>query len=381
MLVAGGVTTLLLTTMAGAFGPLRARQHYAAALSALGENRLSDTIAHLDRATEADPQDPFFQHRAAMTLLEQRAGADPARQNALTREAVNRLEQSLATGAHEEFAHFNLGWLKLDLGQPNDAARHFIRAARLVPDKGGVYFGLGLALHAMGQRATAIRAFALEIINDPRALTSPTWEIPLLAEMLPDLRAEVANQFKALASQVPRAAAVNAWTKWWWGEQIPPAALQPAAGPEAARFVTVLSDLEAGRPLPAAPDIAWSRVYAAWQEARRRPPPAAPEFFLPVANGDGALAAALARRTDRHRDSFRGFLTAATEDEPALIRTSRRQRSGYGVLALHPAGPPLTDAFGVQENRVASELAGALFPPKGWLPGRFLLASLPGDPR
>jgi len=51
------------------------------------------------------------------------------------------------------------------------------------------------------------------------------------------------------------------------------------------------------------------------------------------------------------------------------------------VLALHPEGPPLQDAYVVQENRVATQFAAALFPRKGWLPGRFLLALLPGNSR
>src|SRR5436305_12591748 len=41
-------------------------------------------------------------------------------------------------------SHFNLGWLSLDDSQPAAAARHFSAAARIVPDKGGVYFGLGI---------------------------------------------------------------------------------------------------------------------------------------------------------------------------------------------------------------------------------------------
>jgi hypothetical protein len=44
---------------------------------------------------------------------------------------------------------------------------------------------------------------------------------------------------------------------------------------------------------------------------------------------------------------------------------------------LHPEGPPLYDLYVVQENRVITEFAAALFPAKGWLPGRFILPLLP----
>ena len=63
--------------------------------------------------------------------------------------------------------------------------------------------------------------------------------------------------------------------------------------------------------------------------------------------------------------------------EPSLLLTSRRQRVGYGVLALHPEGPPIADLFVVQENRVITDFAAGLFPAKGWIPGRFLLPLLP----
>ena len=98
------------------------------------------------------------------------------------------------------------------------------------------------------------------------------------------------------------------------------------------------------------------------------------------ADGGRTARGSLARRATRHPESFRAFLTAGTEDEPALVRTLRRERTGYGVLALHPDGPVLHDLYVVQENRIATGFASALFPPKGWLPGRFLLALLPPEP-
>ena len=61
--------------------------------------------------------------------------------------------------------------------------------------------------------------------------------------------------------------------------------------------------------------------------------------------------------------------------------TLRRSRTGYGVLTLHPEGPVLNDLYLVQETRVIADFAAGLFPPKGWLPGRFLLALLPPEPR
>lgn len=96
-------------------------------------------------------------------------------------EAVSLLRQSLAHNPDQEIAHFNLGWL-LVVRDSVAAEIHFLAAARLVPDKGGVYFGLGLARLNQGRREEAERAFAFECLHDPAFLVSPWWRAPGLAE-------------------------------------------------------------------------------------------------------------------------------------------------------------------------------------------------------
>jgi len=95
-------------------------------------------------------------------------------------QAVALLNQSLALNPDQEIAHFNLGWLLL-VADPAAAEKHFREAARLVPDKGGVYFGLGLARLNQGNRAGADRALALECLNEPLFLASPWWTVPEIA--------------------------------------------------------------------------------------------------------------------------------------------------------------------------------------------------------
>ena len=96
--------------------------------------------------------------------------------------AIVLLRESLALNPDQEIAHFNLGWL-LVIADPIAAERHFRAAARLVPDKGGVYFGLGLALLNQARSDLAARAFALEGLNDPAFLASPYWREPAIAAM------------------------------------------------------------------------------------------------------------------------------------------------------------------------------------------------------
>ena len=99
---------------------------------------------------------------------------DLARNPANAEQAITLLRESLSLNPDQEIAHFNLGWL-LVVRDPSAAARHFRQAARLVPDKGGVYFGLGLAELNQGRSDAAARAFALECLNDPSFLSSPWW--------------------------------------------------------------------------------------------------------------------------------------------------------------------------------------------------------------
>ena len=146
-----------------------------------------------------------------------------------------------------------------------------------------------------------------------------------------------------------------------------------------ARFLSVLPAISRAERIPAL-NARWANAYTAWQNVNETDGPPPPDAFLPATHGDRTFAAALGLRAQQHRN-FRAFLAAPSDDQPQFIRTLRRQRIGYGILALHPEGPPLTDRYVVQENRVTAELAAGLFPAKGWLPGRFLLALLPENSR
>jgi len=114
---------------------------------------------------------------------------------ALPREPANAaraaalLDASLALNPDQEIAQFNLGWLLVGR-DPAAAEKHFLAAAHLVPDKGGVYFGLGLARLNQGRRDAAARALALECLNDPAFLASPWWREPAVAAMRAAMRAE-----------------------------------------------------------------------------------------------------------------------------------------------------------------------------------------------
>ncbi len=354
---------------------LAGRARYEQALTALAAGDATAAAAALDRAADLAPHDPFYRHQLAGLALDGPAAGAANEARARQRAAIAAFEHGLAAGVHLEIAHFNLGWLRLGFGEADAAARQFAAAARLVPDKGGVYFGLGLAHLAAGRKADAVRAFALEPLNDPRHLTSPAWEIPLLAELRPAIRAETLRLADDLAPRFAPARTTAAWLRWWTGTGTEPPPANLAFNTESATFVSAWPTLAQRAPLPPAARVyPWADAYESWRHG------GGADRFLRLSGGDAAYAAALARRAQRAAD-FVAFLRAPAGDDPALVRTFRRERPGYGVLARHPDGPPLRDAYVVQEHRLAADVAAGLFPRKGWLPGRFLLALLPPDPR
>lgn len=375
-LAVAGVAVVVALPLPATLRELRAGHAFDRALTALAAGHGDEARAALEAASALAPHDPFFdQHQAHLLVQARHQSTDPAARTALTRQAVALLERSLRPGVHEEYAHFNLGWLLLDLSDPAAAARHFTAAARLVPDKGGVYFGLGLALLEQERLRDAVRAFALEAINDPRSLTSPAWEIPALSIHLPAVHQEIVALYARLRGEFPAAETTEAWTRWWSGDPaVPDTALRPHNA-ESAAFLAALPAMRRKEALGGTPPFGWAALYAAWR--------AAPGggHFTAVARDEPKLADALRRRATTFPDDFPAFLHAPVGEEPALLATYRRARPGYGFLARHPEGPFLTDVHVVQENRAVSTFAAGLFPRKGWIPGRFLLALLPGAAR
>lgn len=353
---------------------LAGRYRYDQTLTLLGNGRLEPALERLASAARIAPHDPYYRHQLAGLLLKQRGDTtDPTTRAELIDRAHDQLSRSLGTGTFAEYAHFNLGWLSLERAEPLRAAAHFHAALREAPHRRGACFGLGLALRAAGHEADAVRAFALEWLNDPSAFTAPLWEWPDFAPLRPQVEAETLRLLAELESAHPAAPFLRDLWRWWSQDGPIPAAGYNA---ETAAFVRAVSALQTGSVLPAdATPYAWGRLLQTWQS----PDPAA--AFAALNPRQPGLAAALARRAARHpAPDTHGFFTAGLENETVLLANERAVRTGYGVLALHPDGPVLADLYVRQQHRLVSEFASTLFPPKGWIPAADLLARLPPVP-
>ncbi len=351
---------------------LFARIAYEQALTALGENRLADAVTSLEQSAARAPYDPYYRHQLAGRLLAMRAASvDATERERLATTAAEHLRLSLAAGCFTEFAHFNLAWLALESGAPRLAANHFRTTLALAPHRSGAYLGLGLALRAQRENAAAVRAFALEWVNDPFAATSPQWTHPELAVFRPSVAREAAAILDELAPAHPTATYVSTLWRWWdEGDPLPTGA--PTR--ETQDFVASLIALQQGQsPAPGVRAYPWGRLLDTWQQS--------PGDFSRLAARDPAFSAALARRAAQHpAPDVHGFLAAGPEGEENLVVAIQSARSGYGVLALHPDGPVLTDLAVRTRPRVVSAFASTVFPARGWVPARELLARLPAEP-
>jgi O-antigen ligase len=282
--------------------PARAGQPRGAALAVAGfATVMLATIVGLGRS---DPTP-----RLNALALADTNRATPQRDTAL-------LQQSLALNPDQEIAHFNLGWL-LVVDDPARAARHFSTAAHLVPDKGGVYFGLGLARLNAGDRAGAARAFALEALNDPVFLLSPWWKNPQVESVQGATLQQVAADADQLAAALPAAT--------WAGREL--------------RYV---------------------RALAAWTAGQ-------------VDGGVVAAAADTAERRDFFRQHPRPEILATIG-----AQTLRRERIGYPVLMRNLDLAPPVDLWTITESSARQSPLAYLWPEKGWLPSPLLVALLDG---
>lgn len=173
---------------------LAARRAYDQALDRAERGDASGYASGLRRAIALAPGDPYYPHLLASWLATGHPLSDT--QARPPDEAAALLRQTLALNPDLEYAHYNLGWL-LVTTHPDEAAEHFIRAARLAPQRGEVYFGLGCARLNLGDVNGAGRAFAAEWLLNPAFAWSPLWRQSPFDALKPRVHALAAAAVRA----------------------------------------------------------------------------------------------------------------------------------------------------------------------------------------
>ena len=359
---------------AGAWqGRARARFHEAVAAVRQGDAVAFDALA--EAAHRLDPKNPFYPeklgawHVEALVRSTNSAAADLHRAK-----AIRWLEATLEAEPDAEYAHFNLAWLKLE-SAPDAALRHFHRAAHLVPDRKGVYWGSATALAALGHAREAAEALALELMLDPGWLQAPS---PWLREPFPELRSnavEHARQFLDTAAHETGAPWLRqkADTLGWL-------ARHPVDSGEGrivhAAVWRALTIAPGGDEPPVSADSApWELVRAAWRSGsageKRRLLIQASYRSTRKVPAEERLRAWVERVS---LDSWAEVVRA----EPAweLLSGYRRQRSGYNLIARHAEGAKPADLPNYEENTFYETFFAPLAGLKSDVPSPFFLREL-----
>lgn len=200
VLTAGLGAVLVMPALLATARDVAARSAFAEALDHASVNATGGYVTALRRAAELAPGDPYFPHLLAAHLA---TGHPFATAHTPSLSAARTLlERTLADNPDLEYAHYNLGWLLLE-SDPAAAASHFLHSARLAPERGAVFAGLGFARIQMKDTDGAIRAFATEWLLDPATAWSPLWTEPPLDVLRPRIR--------LLAAKAARARGMDPW--------------------------------------------------------------------------------------------------------------------------------------------------------------------------
>jgi len=352
------------------FSDAKARARLDHGLTALESGDSDAYLVDIADAIEHAPWDVFYRNQLAMFWLREASLFDGAdEQNAARRVAVDALEGSLVVDQAQEFPHFNLGWLQFQ-ENPVQAIDHFYAAARLVPDKGGVYFGLGVSYREGGDLESAARAFALEWLNDPIAMTTPVWENPDFTSLRPMIVEALAQHVVALQSNPivssddqETARYVLELARWWTGADPGEERLVATTTGERGKFFRALAfeGIETS-----VAESRWEHLLKIWRSSNA---PAELERRAAAVGLQPAEVSVFQRwlvAVPPGPDPFRAPLVG----DPALFPVLRNTRPGYGVLMRNQDGLILTDVYVRQINRIARDFIPFLFPQKGWLDSR-----------
>jgi len=347
----------------------RAWWHGNQGFAALGREDVSGLIKHLKAAHQLAPWEPYYPYQLGWNLgnLSLR---DREQAQWLIQGGIDGLQQGNQAAPYQEFGRTNLGWLLLTQ-DPKSAMQSFIQAARLVPAKRGMFYGLGVSLLVQNQPDLAMQAFTLEVLRDPIFITSPIWKLPdfqpyysLVCDRL-DAQLTRWLQAQPSTSLTLRLRQIRGSLRWWRGN-LPGAAADWQA--IAAPISQLLLDLAPGKSvssvvgqLPANGRFSSSDsgklAIAAWLDAAHRLDWLRQAWIvsrreIPTAETLQTLADSMTRSAN--------FDQWLKRDSPS--QTYRRERSGFGQNSRHVEGSVPVDFMSVVENQAIATFFPQLFP-------------------
>ncbi len=329
----------------------RAWQLSSQGFTALAGKKIDVFENALYRAARLAPEESYYPYQLGWNLAD--IGMATNNPNLISR-GIDNFRRANDISPYQEFGHSNLGWLLMG-ANPVESMQSFIKSARLVPAKRGVFYGLGLSLLRQGKTDLAIEALTIESIRDPLFLTSPIWGLPQFAPLYQQLVAAVDAKYNQLLKNADNSPEFNSYLHhlrggfyWWLGDREKARADWSKSG--------TASGLELVKGKLTSPPL--SLLMEAWNNPGRR--------------GDLLRQAwGMAQMSELPPEIEKELLTSmdrATSFEQWVKKNAppwqyRRERAGFNVNSRHTDGVVPTDFTPVVDNLVVAtwfdELLGA----------------------
>lgn len=357
----------------------RGRGRFHAAMDRLREGDREQFRANTVDASAVSPFPGYFLNQLAAVDSELWANTTNATENAEHFEnATGWFNRSLELNPAQEFCHFNLGWM-LQVSDPMASAGHFVRAAKLVPDRKGVYRGLGLSLMGLGRTNEALECFSLECLANPRFVAAAFWSHvgqgehwPAVYEILQnDLGLAVVDRRK---NGVPTRSLEDRKRVLAWFQSGDDSLLKENKWPVGLREFWNAVESNSREPVrETVPRTPWAYLHDAWADEDNREALVTQAVVLSTESAPSEpIVEELVKwvSQDNWRDVVRGIPPAE------LFRAYGRQRSGFNLLARNMDGLKPTDVCSYVDNHVVELFFGFLYGNKRQVSSIFVLKRL-----
>ncbi len=321
---------------------------------------------NLQQAIQLAPWEPYYPYQLGWNLGDLALKTNNVQ---LIPDAIAAFNQGIAAAPHQEFGYSNLAWLTVNQ-DPKAATQLFANAARLVPGKRGMFYGLGYGLLAQGKLDQAVEAITLEALRDPLLITSPIWRSPAFQLIYIRVLDRLVQRYTTLLQDPQASAALKAnWqlcrgsVEWWRGNWD---AARADWAPTANDYRQALLDLAMGKALrqPVNPDGAPGEMaIAAWLNPTER---------LPLLQKAWVKATRTSPPPGLVEQLASSMTTASNLDQWLKIvappNQYRRERAGFGVLSRHIDGPIPRDYLTIVDNLIITQFFADLFPATVYTP-------------
>ncbi|MFE4107916.1 O-antigen ligase family protein [Almyronema epifaneia] len=357
--------------------------HRAWALShtgfeALAQNQFDRFVQNVARASRLAPWEPYYPYQLAWNLGNLSFQTENSASQQTREAAISWFKTANAISPYQEFGYSNLGWLLVNQA-PQEAAQAFMQSANLIPNKRGVFLGLGFSLLGQNQPDLAIPALVLELLRQPSLITSPIWRIDQFAAIYPQLLENLLQTYQELLNTFAAQPDISRFlhqnrgaVRWWIGDLAEAQADWSAANSQLGQTILQTPDRQSFE--SAVERLSYSPaqlILQAWLNPSASVRQQRLEQAWALSKRDASLAESVPPATAiaellqsmNQSNTLRQWLT---ENAPSW--QPRSQRLGFGALSRHIDGPIPADFLPRIENIPMTLFLSELMPSLNFMP-------------